>query len=83
MPKLQGGEKGEEDEEKQGEMDERKRGKKSLSSPTPRLQCSSQLTDREEEEREVEVEVEVEGMGKKIEPLLFCWMDQIIRGPRV
>ena len=38
MPKLQGGEKGE--EEKQGEMDERKREKKSLSSPTPRLQCS-------------------------------------------
>ena len=33
-------------------MDERKRGKKSLSSPTPKLQCRSQLTDREEEEED-------------------------------
>lgn len=37
-------------------MDERKREKKSLNSPTPRLQCRSQLIDERKREKEEEEE---------------------------
>ena len=58
MPKVQGGEKGE--EEKQGEMDERERGKKSLSFSD--AQITTQLpTDKETERRKKERKREGDG----------------------
>ena len=70
-------------EEKRGKskdrMDERKRGKKLLSSPTPRLQCSSPTdsTDRERKRK---------GMRKKkmksFFTLLWTMEYYLIQGPR-